>query len=240
MTTSNLPQCWADVSDLLEAGVDRVILHGPPGTGKTFAGLTMGNIAGGAHRLICNEDMTSADITGHFMPTGGGTWKWHDGAVLRAWEGNGSVGGRVIIDEIDRASGDVLSLMLSMLDSPESASFLHPENDRTVKPNDGFSAVMTTNIEDMRELPTALKDRFPLVVRINCPHPDALTYLSEDIRSAAALSCDLDNDRRISLRTWKAFDQVRKVLGDERAAQLVFNDMWMGIIDSIKVNSVNA
>jgi hypothetical protein len=42
------------------------------------------------------------------------------------------------------------------------------------------------------------------------------------------------------LRTWKAFDQVRKVLGDERAAQLVFNDMWMGIIDSIKVNSVNA
>lgn len=239
MTTSNLPQCWADVSDLLDAGVDRIILHGPPGTGKTFAGLTMGDVTGGANRLICNEDMTSADITGHFMPSGGGTWKWHDGAVLRAWEGVDGHGGRVIIDEIDRASGDVLSLMLSMLDSPESASFLHPTNDTTVKPNAGFSAVMTTNIEDMRELPTALKDRFPFVVRINQPHPDALTFLSEDIRSAAALSCDVDENRRISLRGWKAFDQVRKVLGDERAAQLVFSDMWMGIVDSIKVNGIS-
>lgn len=238
MTTTNLPQCWADVSDLLNAGVDRIILHGPPGTGKTFAGLTMGNISGGAHRLICNEDMTSSDITGHFMPTGGGTWKWHDGAVLRAWQGDGDTGGRVIIDEVDRASGDVLSLMLSMLDSPESASFLHPDSGTTIKPIDGFSAVMTTNIEDMRELPTALKDRFPFVVRINQPHPSALTFLSEDIRSAAALSCDVDEDRRISLRGWKAFDQVRKTLGDDRAARLVFGDLWMGIIDSIKVNSV--
>ena len=70
-----LPQCWQDVNDALAAGIDRLILFGPPGTGKTFAGLNVGDVEGGAFRLICNEDMTAADVTGHFMPTANGTWK---------------------------------------------------------------------------------------------------------------------------------------------------------------------
>ncbi|NCZ71018.1 MAG: hypothetical protein EBY80_12805 [Actinobacteria bacterium] len=38
--------------------------------------------------------MTAADVTGHFMPTADGTWKWLDGSVLKAWNGNGTTGGR--------------------------------------------------------------------------------------------------------------------------------------------------
>jgi hypothetical protein len=30
--------------------------------------------------------MTSADVTGHFMPTAEGNWKWHEGSVLKAWK----------------------------------------------------------------------------------------------------------------------------------------------------------
>ena len=47
-----LPQCWQDVTDALAAGIDRLILFGPPGTGKTYAGLTIGGVERGAHRLV--------------------------------------------------------------------------------------------------------------------------------------------------------------------------------------------
>ena len=63
----DLPQCWKDVENALNAGVDRIILFGPPGTGKTFAGLHIGNVEAGAHRLVCTEDMTTADVTGCFI-----------------------------------------------------------------------------------------------------------------------------------------------------------------------------
>lgn len=240
-TETTLPQCWIDVRDAFKAGLDKIILFGPPGTGKTYAGLTYG-VAGNAYRLICNEDMTSSDVTGHYMPSGSGTWNWHNGAVLNAW----IEGTRVVADEVDRASGDVLSLMLSMFDTVDSASFLHPETNEVIRPKDGFSVVMTTNIEDMRELPTALRDRFPVAIRVNAPHPESLTFLSDDLRIPASLSADADYDRRISLRGWQAFDKLRKhmlyeygqVDGEERAARLIFGDSWMSVIDTIRVNSI--
>ena len=35
-----LPECWQALEDTLNAGIDRVILFGPSGIGKTYAGLT--------------------------------------------------------------------------------------------------------------------------------------------------------------------------------------------------------
>ncbi|MFM8380544.1 MAG: AAA family ATPase, partial [Actinomycetota bacterium] len=99
---ADLPACWRDVHDALVAGIDRLILFGPPGTGKTFAGLTMGDVRAGSFRLICTDDMTAADVTGHFMPTSNGRWQWCTGSVLQAWQGDGQQGGRVVADEIDR------------------------------------------------------------------------------------------------------------------------------------------
>jgi MoxR-like ATPase len=239
MTTTNLPECWQDVNDILDSGINKLILFGPPGTGKTFAGLNMGNVLAGAHRLICNEDMTSADVTGHFKPSGDGTWKWQDGTVIKAWQGDGINGGRVVADEIDRASGDVMSQLLAMFDSEESASWEHPETGRILKPKKGFSVFMTTNIEDMRELPQALKDRFPVAVRINTPHPNALTMLSPDLRGAAAASADADKDRRFSIRAFMAFDTLRKTVSVEKAARLTFGKHYQSVLDAILVNGVS-
>jgi MoxR-like ATPase len=239
MTTTNLPECWQDVNDIIASGINKLILFGPPGTGKTFAGLNLGNVSAGAHRLICNEDMTSADVTGHFKPSGDGTWKWQDGTVIKAWQGDGINGGRVVADEIDRASGDVMSQLLAMFDSEESASWEHPETGRILKPKKGFSVFMTTNIEDMRELPQALKDRFPVAVRINTPHPDALTMLSPDLRGAAAASADADRDRRFSIRAFMAFDTLRKTVSVEKAARLTFGKHYQSVLDAILVNGVS-
>lgn len=235
-TTETLPQCWQDLSDAIVAGVKRIVLFGPPGLGKTNSSLNFNVDHRGSERVVCNEDMTSADVTGCMMPGDGGLFHWNDGAVLKAWKR----GARVVADEVDRASGDVLSLLLAMFDSPESASWTHPITGEVFRPHEDFSVFMTTNVEDMDDLPTALKDRFPVAIRINQPHPDALARLSPDLRQAASLSGDRRGRERISLRSWFSFDQIRQSLGDDRAASLVFRDMAPDILDAIRVNSVTA
>lgn len=233
-----LPQCWQDLKDALDNGIDRVILFGPSGIGKTYAGMTFGNVQNGAYRLVCTEDMTNMEVTGSFMPDGKGGFSWLDGSALKAWEGNGVNGGRLIVDEIDKASGDVYATLLAMLDSPESASWEHPETGRIHKPRNGFSALMTTNVENMGELPTALTDRFPIKIRINEPHPNALLRLSSDLRGFAVAMADA-GDRRISLRAFIAYDTLRKQLGDERSAQLTFGSRAESILDAIKINKLS-
>ena len=197
----------------------------------------MGNVSGGAHRLVCTEDMTNADVTGAFMPNERGTFTWNYGSAVKAWEGNGITGGRLIVDEVDKASGDVFATLLSMLDSPESATWENPESGRVHRPKDGFSAVMTTNIENMEELPTALADRFPIRIRINTPHPSALLRLSPDLRKYAVRMADA-GERRISLRAFMAFDKLRTAYGDEKASLLTFGNRSESILDAIAVDKV--
>lgn len=40
MTTIDLPKCWQKYKNALEGGIDRIILFGPSGTGKTYGGST--------------------------------------------------------------------------------------------------------------------------------------------------------------------------------------------------------
>ena len=81
--TNQLPKCWQDVKDALDAGIDRIVLFGTAGIGKTYAGLNYGNTEGGAYRLICTDDMTNADVTGCWQPSANGSWSWLEGAGIR-------------------------------------------------------------------------------------------------------------------------------------------------------------
>jgi MoxR-like ATPase len=238
MTTIDLPKCWQKYKNALDGGIDRIILFGPSGTGKTYGGLNYGDTRGGAFRLVCTEDMTNADVSGSFMPSANGGFSWVSGSALRAWEGNGYSGGRVVADEIDKAGGDVLATLLSFFDSPESASWEHPETGNIHKPRNGFSVVMTTNIENMRELPTALTDRFPVRIRIDEPHPDAIARLSADLRGVAVRMADAGKER-ISLRAFYAFDQLRSSLSVEESAEIVFGDRAGAIMDAMRVDSLS-
>lgn len=241
MSGSVLPECWRDVADVLASGVDRLILFGPPGTGKTFGGLTMGVASNAqAFRVVCNEDMTTADVTGHLTPISSSEWTWNDGSLLRAWKGDGVNGGRAVLDEIDRASGDVLSTLLAMTDSPESASWTNPITKETFRPLPGFSVVMTTNVERMSDLPTALRDRFPVAIRVDRPHPNALARLSADLRSFASASCDADADRRFSLRAFFEFDRLRSTLGAERASRLIFGRHAESVLDAMTIEGLSS
>ena len=66
--------CWRDLADVLSAGLSRVLLYGPSGTGKTYAALHHGVGNNAAERLVCTEDLTSGEITGTWMPVGENRW----------------------------------------------------------------------------------------------------------------------------------------------------------------------
>lgn len=237
---ADYPSCWRDVQDALAAGIDRLILYGPPGTGKTYSGLTTGDVSAGSFRLICTEEMTSADVIGHFMPSSNGMWTWVEGSVVRAWNGDGQRGGRVVADEIDRASGDVLALLLNMFDTHDSASWQHPETGVVHRPRPGFSVVMTSNIEELGLIPAALRDRFPVSIRIDQPHPLALARLSPYLRVPATASADADDLRRFSLRAFYAFDHLcNSGMAFDRAAHLVFGEHSADVLDALLVNHVD-
>ena len=237
MTTTTLPACWQKFHNALHAGIDRIILFGPAGTGKTFAGLSLGNTAGGSFRLACTEDMTNSEVSGSFMPDAKGGFSWVSGSALKAWNGDGNLGGRLVVDEIDKAGGDVFATLLNFLDSPESASWEHPETGRIYTPRNGFSAVMTTNIENMAELPVALADRFPVRIRINEPHPNALVKLSDDLRGMAVRMSDAGK-QRISLRAFYAFDKLRSTLTIEESAEIVFGERASSVLEAMKVDAL--
>lgn len=236
--SEELAPCWRDVRDVMSSGLSRVLLYGPPGTGKTFAALHEGVGAAPAERLVCTEDLSTGEITGTWMPAASGTWTWREGPAIRAWRANGARGGRLVVDEVDRASGDALSTLLAMTDSPESARWRNPETGAWVVPGTEFSVVMTTNLEQIDELPGALRDRFPVCVRIDQPHPSAVALLSADLRAPALAGSLGEPSRRVSLRSFYAFDQLRRRLGAPRAAHLVFGVHASDVLDALSIGAL--
>ena len=232
-----VPQCYQDIDDVLDAGIKRIIFYGPPGTGKTFTGLTAGVGEAGAIRLICTEDMTSADVAGWFMPNAEGNFTWLEGAAVKAW----NTGARLVIDEIDKASGDVFALLLAFTDSIASATYNHPVTNEILRPHANFSVVMTSNIENPNELPAALRDRFPVAIKVDAAHPAALQHLPEALRSVAASVVAAKPGRRASLRAFDAFAILQPKMGTDRAAKLIFGEaLAESIITALKIGTLTA
>ena len=236
-----VPHCWRDFADVLSAGVDRILLYGPPGTGKTYAALRWGVRGDRAERLTCTEESTSADVTGTWMPVGEGRWDFLEGPAIRAWRANAGNGGRLVLDEIDRAGGDLLSLLLTMTDGEGSARWFHPLERQSIEPGPRFSVVMTTNVERLAEIPAALRDRFPVALRIDRPHPTAARTLAPDLRGPALQGSLGPEGRRVSLRGFHAFDRLRRDLGADRAARLVVGaDAAQDFLDALTISALGA
>ncbi len=223
--------CWDTFNQVLAAGVDRIILYGPPGTGKTFSALHVNKTPGKeSHRLTCTDDMTNMDVTGGFLPSKDG-FEYIEGAAIKARRS----GGRLVVDEIDKAGGDVFATLLNMTDSAESAEWEHPVTGEKTYPNPGYTVIMTTNVEQIEELPEALTDRFPVRVRIDRPHPDALLTLPLHWRGYADRMADAGS-QRMSLRLFQSMHKLTHQMGEEKAAELILGDRAHAFLEAIRID----
>jgi MoxR-like ATPase len=230
--------CWDIVSAILSHSV-RTLLYGPPGTGKTHAGSRLGlNNGQRVFSVTLTEETPAAELRGHYILKDG-RYAWQDGPAIAAWR----CGGRLVVNEIQRGGPDVHALLLAITDDPSIAELDLPSGEK-VKPADGFTCVATMNGEPKELLDPALLDRFCVAIAIDKVHPDAVKQLPEDIQLAAERTALIDNEeRRISVRAWYAFAQLRKDLaqvhGQEQAQQLaakaVFNLRAQDALDALAI-----
>jgi MoxR-like ATPase len=207
------------------------LLYGPPGTGKSFAAHNADLGGRQLFSVTMTPETPAAELRGHYVPQGS-QFVWQDGPAIKAWR----FGGRLVINEIDHSGGDALSFLLNCLDSQETACLTLPTGE-LVKPHHQFQAVATMN-GDPEELPSALRDRFPVSIEVDAVHPAAVETLPQDLRNAALGSAVADDDRRISIRAWQCFAHLRTSIGAEAAAAAVFAKRAHDILNSLKIAAV--
>jgi hypothetical protein len=220
---------WNSIEGILKVH-PRVLLWGPPGTGKTTAAVNVDE----PRTLVTTvtEETPAAELRGHYIPKGN-EFIWHDGIAISAWR----EGLRLVINEPDRSSSDVLTFLYAISDDPSIAKFTLPTGE-TVRPDEKFQVVLTMN-GDPTMLPAALRDRFSVSLHVTEPHPMAIQSLPEDLRSAARGSfVPWDTERSLSIRQWKEFAALRDRLGPDElntAAWGVFGDRATDILNTLKL-----
>lgn len=227
-----------ELIDAVLGSTRRALFYGLPGTGKTYAaskrGLTEHQKV---FEITLTEETPAAEIRGHFVPKDG-DFIWMDGPGIRAWR----AGARLVINEIDRASADCMSLLNALLDDPEFAELTLPTGE-IVRPAPGFQVVATMNGEP-DDLEPSLQDRFPVTIEINQVNPEAIAALEVDLRDAALNTSVLDGDRRVSIRAWMEYGNLRAKLADkmsprtaeEYAAQAVFGKRAASALMALRVD----
>lgn len=233
MTRKNRPQApdtWGLVDRVLGLR-PRVLLAGPPGTGKTLAASRVGVRAGQpVVSITLTEETPAAELRGHYVPVEG-RFEWRDGPAVAAWR----AGARLVLNEIDRASGDALTFLMAILDDVQTASLTLPSGE-TVRPDARFSVVATMNGDPTSDLRPALRDRFPVAITIDAVHPEALAQLPQDLRNAAAGTTFVDeSERRMSIRVWAEFAMLREVIGESFAARACFGSRSDELLTALRV-----
>lgn len=249
---------WDEVEETIMLS-RRNLLHGPPGLGKTTILHKLAEKERESGKEVevfsvnLHDESTVAELIGHFMPTGD-RFTWMDGPVLAAWRKSHEIEAWLIVDEIDLASGGVLSIMRGVLNDADVARISIPnqqlagmsdeeivqmlldgQSQEHLRPGPGFKVVATMNGEPT-DLDAPLLDRFNVKWHITEPHPDAIAALPEDLQEIARRSCKETSDaRRYSLRSWMAFADLReKGVSEEIAAKAVWAERGADCLAGLK------
>lgn len=215
----------------------RILLFGPPGTGKTTYALSLSEQS---ERITLTQGQFPDALMGKFLLKDGSTY-WSSAAATRA----AVKGCPLVLDEIHEAGAELDSTLQAILDD-ETVCRLNLDNGETVTPAEGFRVIATMN-GSPDQLKEAVRDRFDIVLKCKTPHPGILRRLSPE--SAAYILNKMlnepDNDQWVptqSPRRFLAFEGLRgQGVADELAAELVFGEgqgktLLMALIDAARNN----
>lgn len=221
--------CWDLATKVMTSGF-HVLLHGGIGLGKTTFALEAGlRKDEPSYGLTLTDGMTLGDMFGRFWLRNGSS-EWVDGPATRALR----AGSRLVLNEVEAASGEIMTALHALTDHPSIAMVALP-NGEILRPSKGFRVVMTSNFVPSESLPAPLVDR-AICIEIDSPHPDSVSALPEDLRSAAiASSINKDAKRRVSMRSWHHFAVLRKSIGEALAAEAVFADRAQDVLDAFAI-----
>jgi MoxR-like ATPase len=173
-----------------------VMLTGPTGCGKTRLVEHMGDVLGrNVVTISCHDDLTSSDLVGRFMVTGGDV-VWNDGPLTRAVK-DGAV---CYMDEVVEARHDSLAVLHSLTDHRRTLYLDRAGED--VEAPDAFMLVCSYNPayrSSLKELKPSFRQRFVTV---------AMDYLPPD-READVLVAESGIDPSIARRLVKCATSIR-------------------------------
>jgi MoxR-like ATPase len=224
---------WWELCETVLPHAYRVLLYGPPATGKTYTALYARPENTPAFSCTLTQDTPVAELRGHFIQDASGAFSWMDGPAIRAWR----AGARLVVNELHKMSQEVEAFLHVIADDTDSAILTLPTGE-TVKPSPGFSIVGTMN-EEPNYLGEALLDRFTIAIECSYPHPEAIMRLSRDLRPLALKTATAEESRRVSLRSWLEFDRLRTLLPPKTAAQAVFGVRATELVDALNVAAIS-
>ncbi len=154
-----------------------VMLTGPTGCGKTRLVEHMGMLLGRPVATIsCHDDLTSSDLVGRFMVTGGDV-VWNDGPLTRAIK-DGAI---CYLDEVVEARHDSLAVLHSLTD--HRRTLYVDRAGESVKAPDTFMLVCSYNPayrSSLKELKPSFRQRFVTVaMQYLPPEREAEVLVSE-------------------------------------------------------------
>lgn len=231
------PDCWTLVHDALNVEGEHVLLYGPPGTGKTYEATDVGP-DGIVLNVTCSEDTPAAELRGHFVNHGDDGWKWMHGPAVQAWHDSHKPEiklVRLVLNEVDRLSGDGLTFLYGIMDDPHSPhTQITLPTGLTVTPTTKFQVVCTMNGEP-EDLPEALVDRVT-PINVDKVNPKSFLVLPEWMRAMAEETGNLTDDRRLSVRRWIKYARfLKNGVNEQHAAWLAFGEQAESVLDTLAV-----
>ena len=209
----------------------RVLLWGPPGTGKTELPWRIAQSLGWAHEYqLMTEETPATEMLGHLIVQAGST-VWKDGTLGRAIRASHNGHVVFVVDEIARASQDAMSACLLALTNPESLRLR--SGDEVIAPKVEHWHVVATSNDEPSTLPAALADRLHVSIRLTHPHPDLVRTLT----TVEARRLVTAESREYSVRAVLTYDRLRSQGWSlEDAARLVWEpEVAQSLIDVVKL-----
>jgi MoxR-like ATPase len=201
---------WAEIRSLLLT-CPKICFYGPPGMGKSWAAMHLPN----ALAVTYHEDSSPSEQIGHYVPT-------DTGAEFILGHGSRAMleGFPLVMNEINKASGECLTMAYCLADDFELARITLPNKEGTViRPKAGYKVIATMNGNPEDELPPPLLDRFQVRIKITEPPPEAMEMLPSQHRGVCFRAIVQE---QVSFRAFHAYFSLSRVVGDELAIRAVF------------------